>query len=112
MKKIQLFSWAFFLLLITPMLGSSQANTKLSNLVSPTAINQHLQPGVYNKYYIGSSVKRWRQGFFYDKISIRPSFNSAHYPNYPLDIVNPTYSRGISVNNTYVGDKHYTGVYS
>jgi len=99
------------LLLIAPMFGLAQANTRLSNLSSPTSINQHLQPGIYNRYYIGSSIKRWRQGFFYDKISIRPSTNSSHFPNYPLDIVNPNYSRGISVNNTYVGENHRIGVY-
>ena len=112
MKKIQLFSGVVLFLLLAPMFGLSQANTKLSNLVSPTAINQHLQPGINNRYYIGSSVKRWRQGFFYDKISIRPSTNTAHFPVYPLDIVNTSYSRGISVINSFTGNSDRIGTYS
>lgn len=112
MKKLSVFSTVIILFLIAPKGGFSQANTKLSNLVSPTAVNQHLLPSSSNTKYIGSTSKRWRQGFFYDKISIRPSTSDANYPLYPLHIVNPSYSRGINVENTYIGNSDRIGVYS
>ena len=40
-----------------------QANTKLSNLVSPTAVNQHLLPGSTNARDIGSSSYAWRNQY-------------------------------------------------
>lgn len=112
MKKLSVFSTGIILFLIAPNLSFSQANTKLSNLVSPTAVNQHLLPNTNNTKYIGSTSKRWRQGFFYDKVSIRPSTDNANFPLYPLHIVNPSYSRGINVENTYIGNDDRAGVYS
>lgn len=38
----------------------SQANTKLSNLVAPTAINADLLPGVTNARYLGNSTFSWK----------------------------------------------------
>ncbi|MFT3750368.1 MAG: hypothetical protein QM768_18780 [Agriterribacter sp.] len=38
----------------------SQANTSLSNLISPTAINQSLTPGVTNTQDLGSTAKNWK----------------------------------------------------
>src|SRR4028118_2301592 len=112
MKKLQLFSGGIILLLIAPDASFSQANRTLSNLLSPTAVNRSLLPNTNNTRYIGNTSRRWRQGFFYDKVSIRPSTSTASFPLYPLHIVNPNYVRGISVNNTYIGASNRTGVYS
>lgn len=38
----------------------SQANTELSNLVSPTKVNQSLLPKKDNKYDLGSTTRQWR----------------------------------------------------
>jgi hypothetical protein len=40
------------------------ANRYLSNLQSPTAINQHLTPGLNITYDVGTSLLRWRAGYF------------------------------------------------
>lgn len=43
----------------------AQANTKLSNLVAPTAVNTNLIPGGgTGTKDIGSNTKRWRNGYF------------------------------------------------
>lgn len=59
------------LLLITslPGAGFTQANTALSNLVSPTAIEVNLLPGTNNAKDLGSSAHSWKnvyvRGFIY-----------------------------------------------
>jgi len=46
-------------------LCNAQANTKLSNLVAPTAVNVNLIPGgTTGTKDIGSNTKRWRNGYF------------------------------------------------
>src|SRR6516162_373067 len=50
--------------------GSSGANTSLSNLVSPTAINQSLMPGTNNTIDLGSGTQTWRNGFFGTNVGI------------------------------------------
>jgi trimeric autotransporter adhesin len=44
--------------------GYSQANTTLSNLVAPTAINQSLLPNTANTRDLGSAARRWRLFYF------------------------------------------------
>ncbi|MFT3702384.1 MAG: tail fiber domain-containing protein [Agriterribacter sp.] len=48
---------AFILLYST---GIGQANTALSNLVSPTAVNQSIVPNSNNNFNLGSSTYNWR----------------------------------------------------
>jgi len=44
---------------------NAQANTKLSNLVAPTAVNVNLLPGgTTGTKNIGSDTKRWNNGYF------------------------------------------------
>lgn len=43
--------------------GGSFANQSLSNLTSPTSVNQHLLPSVNLSYDLGSSSARWRDIF-------------------------------------------------
>src|SRR5438270_1266441 len=52
-----------FLTVLSLSLYSSvycQANTTLSNLVSPTAVNQTVQPKATNSYNLGSSSLSWK----------------------------------------------------
>jgi trimeric autotransporter adhesin len=44
--------------------GYSQANTTLSNLVAPTAVNQSLLPNTANTRDLGSAARRWRLFYF------------------------------------------------
>ncbi len=45
--------------------SNAQANTKLSNLVSPTAVNVNLLPGgTTGTKNLGSVTKRWKDGYF------------------------------------------------
>ncbi|MBK9732468.1 MAG: tail fiber domain-containing protein [Chitinophagaceae bacterium] len=62
MKTSSLFLAAatIFLLLHTAEQTFAQANTSLSNLVSPTAVNQSLLPGTDNKSSLGTSAKSWK----------------------------------------------------
>lgn len=48
--------------------SGSGANTSLSNLVSPTAINQHLLPQTTKLYDLGSSSLSWRNLYLRDDI--------------------------------------------
>jgi hypothetical protein len=40
-----------------------QANTKLSNLISPTAVNQHLLPNTTNSKDLGNTTLTWRNAY-------------------------------------------------
>lgn len=52
-------------LLAFATIANSQANTSLSNLVSPTKVNQSLLPGgTTGTKDLGSNTKRWRNGYF------------------------------------------------
>ena len=46
--------------LLCTLQGYSQANTTLSNLVSPTSINQTLTPNANNTLSLGSASRSWR----------------------------------------------------
>ncbi len=56
------------LLVITSTAAFSQANTTLSNLVSPTSVNQNLIPSSNNGKNLGSSSKGWKNGYFTNAI--------------------------------------------
>ena len=45
-------------------ISTKGANTKLSNLVAPTAVNQSLLPGVSNSIDLGSPVNLWKNAYF------------------------------------------------
>lgn len=49
----------------------SQANTSLSNLATPTAVNTHLLPGTNAARDLGSSSLNWRSIYFSDTIFLR-----------------------------------------
>ena len=45
--------------------SNAQANTKLSNLIAPTAVNVNLLPGgTTGTKNLGSDTKRWENGYF------------------------------------------------
>src|SRR4051794_14416847 len=46
--------------------SQAQANQKLSNLTSPTAVNQSLQPGTNNSINLGSSTLQWKNLYLHD----------------------------------------------
>ncbi len=61
MKK-QLSLILFRIIIVSMFTGNaySQANTNLSNLVSPISINQHLLPNADNVLDLGSATRSWR----------------------------------------------------
>jgi hypothetical protein len=46
----------------------AQANQQLSNLTSPTVINQSLQPGTNNVINLGSSTRQWKYLYLHDRL--------------------------------------------
>ncbi|MBK9731471.1 MAG: hypothetical protein IPO83_09295 [Chitinophagaceae bacterium] len=68
----------------------SQANTSLSNLVSPTSVNQSLIPSTTNSKSLGTSAAAWKDGWFMGKLSIGGTVS----PTTMLDITPPTTSTG------------------
>ena len=60
MKQIITHTASLMLFILFVYAGFGQANTSLSNLSSPTAANQHLQPDANNKRNLGSASKSWR----------------------------------------------------
>jgi len=49
--------------------ANAQANTKLSNLVAPTAVNAHLLPGgTSGTKDVGSGTRLWRDGYFHGTV--------------------------------------------
>lgn len=60
MKLISLRTIQIVVLLIAYNAGYSQANTTLSNLVSPTNINNSLLPNASNTLDLGSTARNWR----------------------------------------------------
>src|SRR4051812_37073609 len=49
-----------FALVTISINANAQANTKLSNLVSPTAVNQDLLPNANNTRSLGSATLNWK----------------------------------------------------
>src|SRR6185295_10675617 len=69
---------------------SQDANTSLSNLTSPTSVNQSLVPSTTNTKNLGSSSLAWKDGWFMGKLSI----GGTATPTTMLDITPPTTSSG------------------
>src|SRR5947208_516711 len=60
------------ILLLTFVDGKTiaQANISLSNLTSPTAVNQSLLPGTTNSKNLGGSSNQWKYFYLYGRIYI------------------------------------------
>src|SRR5690242_17029819 len=73
MKKIFTLPAAFMsMLIITSSLCYAQnANTSLSNLASPTAVNQHILPDGNNKRNLGSFNRSWRALYLDSEIYLK-----------------------------------------
>jgi len=105
------------LVLGTTSLAYSQANTKLSNLVSPTSVNQSLLPSSSNSKDLGSSSLSWRSFYLkgsWFKGSQRFLANSG-IGNTFLGILSGT-KNTTGMYNTAVGDsallKNTSGLYN
>jgi len=114
MKNYNIFIACFFILVIPVRKVNAQANTSLSNLVSPTQVNVHLLPNSTNTRNLGSSAKRWKD-FHMDGIIWRGgytwvagdplsnnTFLGQSSGNYLI-----TNGQGGSNDNTFIGS--YTG---
>ena len=75
----------------------TQANRKLNNLASPTAINQSLIPGV-KSLDLGVNDSRWRNLYMNGRLGIKNN------PEYPVDISNNSYMRAINIFNQKTGE--------
>src|SRR6266542_6330003 len=107
MRTFKLFAAAITLLLLTSQIGLSQANRTLSNLTSPTAVNQHLLPNSTNAINLGSNTLRWKNLFLANREGININ------PQYPLDIYNKSYDRTINVYSPFTIEQiDRIGVYS
>jgi hypothetical protein len=64
------FCYAFSLIILFSFNNKSnaQANQQLSNLTSPTAINQSLLPGTSHSKNLGSSANQWQFFYLYGRI--------------------------------------------
>src|SRR6185436_11396329 len=76
----------------------SQANRNLNNLLSPTAVNQHLLPNANCSKDLGSLTKKWRYLYLCSREGININ------PVYPLDINNTNYNRAINVLSPNTGE--------
>jgi len=72
--------------------GSSGANTTLSNLVNPTAVNVDLQPGTDNLESIGGSAKRWQWIRGYNFLAGSPASPYASFQSSAIDFTLLGYS--------------------
>src|SRR5215471_2100633 len=79
-------------------------NTTLSNLVSPTAINQSLLPGTNNSIDLGSGTQAWRNAYFGGKIGIGTAA-----PNAPLQFGNVLGNRRMVLWETANNDHQFYG---
>jgi hypothetical protein len=98
MRTLTRFAAAGTLLLLTSQMGLSQANRSLSNLTSPTQINQNLLPKTTCRYDLGSCAKKWQNLYLGGKAGINIC------PNYPLDVYNKNYDLAINAFSPYTGD--------
>ena len=98
MKKNKLLAVTGVLLLLTSQTVLSQANRTLSNLRSPTAVNQHLLPNVSCTRNLGSNNFRWKNLYLCNKEGINVN------PVYPLDIRNSTFDKTVNIINPTTGE--------
>jgi hypothetical protein len=107
MRTLTLFAATGTLLLLTPQIGLSQANRSLSNLTSPTQVNQDLLPKSSKCMDLGSCDKKWRNLYLSGKEGINIC------PLYPLDVYNKGNDRAINAFSPYTGEQiDRIGVYS
>src|SRR6187401_2264363 len=97
-------------LLAVASVCNSQANTQLSNLASPTKVNQSLIPGgTTGTKDLGSNTKRWRNGYYNATV-----YGYGVGSSYGVYGTAGTYGvYGYSSNNGYgvLGTSGYIGVY-
>jgi hypothetical protein len=79
-------------------------NTTLSNLVSPTAVNQSLLPGTNNTIDLGSGTQAWRNGFFGTSVGIGTAT-----PHAPFQLGNAVVNRKIVLFETANNDNQFYG---
>lgn len=68
------------LVLGTGTLAYTQANTKLSNLVSPVAVNQHLLPNTTNTKDLGTSTYSWKDQYLRGYVYLDGTRFVSNYP--------------------------------
>src|SRR3954468_1552050 len=68
--------------------ANAQANQQLSNLISPTKINQSLQPGTNNSINLGSSTVQWKNLYLSNGLYLKGSL-SMHAPGTSNFFVGP-----------------------
>jgi len=86
-------------------ISSKGANTTLSNLVSPTAINQSLLPG-FGLLDIGSETQPWGSGYFSSRIGIGTTVSGTHSP---LQFGNTVANRKLVLWETANNDHQFYG---
>src|SRR6266542_2245239 len=59
--------------------SNAQANQKLSNLITPTAVNQSLLPGTNNTINLGNSSLRWKNLYLENALYLKASI-TVHAP--------------------------------
>lgn len=98
MKKFLLQSLTLVMMILPAInqLAFSQANTSLSNLTSPTSVNQNLIPSSNNSKDLGSSTTSWRDGYFSGEgyFANGAHLGSTTLPGTRLDITPSTTSAG------------------
>jgi len=104
--KRKFYSYPFLglIILLYSNLGYSQANTTLSNLVSPTAVNVDLLPGTTNVRNIGSTAKMWKNLFLDSAIyftGLRVVTLTPYFGNMAVGVNSLNYTTGTA--NTTVG---------
>jgi hypothetical protein len=84
--------------------GNAQANTSLSNLTSPTAINKHLLPDSNDTKDLGSGTFGWRSLYLNNSIYLRAQrFISGDADNNTLVGLNTGASLAGGISNTAIG---------
>lgn len=84
--------------------GNAQANTSLSNLVGPTAVNTHLLPDSNNAKDLGSGTSGWRSLYLNNSIYLRAQrFISGDVDYNTLVGLNTGSSLAGGINNTAIG---------
>lgn len=96
------------ILLISPVFCQkifAQANTSLSNLVSPTAVNQNLTPGLTNSLSVGSTTKNWKSIYIGTEYYLK-NFRIIHAPGATNFFTGPNAGNPATTgtNNTALGD--------
>jgi trimeric autotransporter adhesin len=101
------FLFISLLLCVAFFAAHSQANTKLSNLVAPTAVNADLLPGVTNTRNLGSATLAWKDLYLRGYVYLDGTRFISNHPGTPALNTFIGFNSGISINgginNTAVG---------